>query len=195
VDWETTSTILSRLRANDEPAWSSFVQRFRRPVVRFCQRSGLSDHDAEDAAQETLIAFATSYRDGKYSRERGRLSSWLFGIAYHQVLRARQQQARIAKASGQVVTSEFWAELPDEAAAAENWDLQWEQALLKECIDRVQSEFEPTTVSAFQLTVQHQQAPAIAAKELGVPVKTIYNAKHRVLKRIRELREQLEETD
>jgi RNA polymerase sigma-70 factor (ECF subfamily) len=193
VEWQTTSTILSRLRANDATAWSLFVDRFRQPIIRFCQRSGLSNHDAEDVAQETLAAFASGYRDGKYDRQRGRLSGWLFGIAYHQILRERQRQAQRAKTAAQVATSGFWEVLPDETEAAELWDLQWEQSLLQECINLARSDFEPTTIRAFELSVQGQQPAAAVSEALGVPVKTIYNAKHRVLRRIRELREQFED--
>ena len=56
-------------------------------------------------------------------------------------------------------------------------------------------EFQPTSVQAFQLTVMQDRPAGEVAEQLDVPVKTIYNAKHRMLKRIRDLREQFEELE
>ena len=57
--WLTTATVLQNLRDFDNrEAWSSFADRFRQPVVSFARSMGLHQADAEDAAQETLLAFA-----------------------------------------------------------------------------------------------------------------------------------------
>jgi DNA-directed RNA polymerase specialized sigma24 family protein len=40
------------------------------------------------------------------------------------------------------------------------------------------------------LTVREDRPATEAAEVLGVPLKTVYNAKHRILKRIRELRDE-----
>lgn len=152
--------------------------------------------DAEDVAQETLIAFADAFRDGKYERSKGRLSQWLFGIAYRQVLRERQRRARRgAKMALQVDRLSFWAGVPDEETATDAWEREWEQALLRECLEQARREFEPATFRAFEIAVRDNRPAAEAARELDVPVKAIYNAKHRVLKRLRELRAQYEEQE
>jgi DNA-directed RNA polymerase specialized sigma24 family protein len=90
VEWTTTTTLLRELRdyAN-EGAWETFVRRFRPPVTRFLRELGIVERDVEDVTQEVMLAFAQLYRAGRYDRERGRLSRWLFGIAYNHVLRQR----------------------------------------------------------------------------------------------------------
>lgn len=194
MQWVTTTTILQGLRVyEDDAAWERFVGRFRRPIVSFVQAAGLPATDAEDVAQETLIAFADAFRDGKYERTKGRLSQWLFGIAYRQVLRERQRRARRgAKMGPQVERLSFWAGVPDEETATDTWEREWEQALLRECLDQARIEFEPDTFRAFEIAVRDNRPAAEAARELEVSVKAIYNAKHRVLKRLRELRAQYE---
>lgn len=180
--WQTTATVLERLRDyGNREAWGDFADRFRRPIVSFARGMGLSGADAEDAAQETLLAFAEAYRKGTYDPAKGRLSRFLFGIAYRQALHARRR--RHAQ-----VESAVWAELPDEQTASGVWDSEWERILLDRCLEQVRSEFEPQTFRAFELTVREDRPPGEAAEVLGVPLKTVYNAKHRILKRIRELR-------
>lgn len=191
MDWITTSTILHDLRdAANDAAWRRLTDRFRRPIIAFALRMGLSAADAEDAAQETLTAFAESFRRGAYDPARGRLSRWLFGIAYHQTLRERRCQAQ--KPPARPETS-FWNNLPDEREASRCWDEEWEQALLEECLARVRLEFEPETFRAFECAMRADGDANDVARQLGISVKTVYNAKHRVLKRVRELRAELEE--
>jgi DNA-directed RNA polymerase specialized sigma24 family protein len=56
----------------------------------------------------------------------------------------------------------------------------------------VRCEFELTTFRAFELAVQQGLDASDVAQQLNVPVKTVYNAKHRILKRIRELRSEFD---
>lgn len=194
MEWHTTSTLLQQLGDFDNgPAWQRLVDRFQRPVVAFARKVGLAEADAEDVAQETLSAFAQGYRAGKYDPGKGRLSHWLFGIAYRQVLSARRRSARQAAGAASPNATSFWENIPAQPQASAVWDHEWEQALLRECLERIRLEFEGVTVQAFDLVMRHQRSPDQAAAELDVPIKTVYNAKHRVLKRIRQLRGELEQ--
>lgn len=194
VEWTTTSTLLRDLRDfQNQDAWNHFAARFRRPLVSFARRLGLNDIDAEDAAQETLVAFATGFRGGGYDREKGRLSRWLFGIAYRQCLQTRRARGRPDAAGAIDPHSALFGALEDEASASQVFDQTWEQSLLADCIERARGEVEETTFRAFELVVREGHTAESAAKTLGIPVKSIYNAKHRLLKRIRELRRALDD--
>ncbi|MGD2108253.1 MAG: RNA polymerase sigma factor [Phycisphaerae bacterium] len=190
MDWVTTSTILGDLRNfENRAAWVRFVNRFRKPVVRFACRIGVPEWEAEDVAQETLVAFANAYRGGSYDRGKGRLSGWLFGIAYNQILRHRRAANRLPHKG----ESSFLRNVPDEASASTLWDHEWEQSLLQNCLERASCEFESTTFRAFEMVVRDDRPPGETAELLGIPIKAVYNAKHRVLKRVRELRSEYEE--
>lgn len=188
MDWKTTSSILQGLRNQDDAAlWARFVDRFRSPVVRFARSVGVSETSAEDVAQETLLAFVQHYRDGRYDRSRGRLSHWLFGIAYRQALAHRRRDGRRESA------------LPDsevpESLASDLWERHWERSLAQTCVERARTEFDPTIFAAFESIVHAGRTPAETAVELGVSVKAVYNAKHRVVSRIRQIRADLEHAE
>ncbi|RMF83275.1 MAG: sigma-70 family RNA polymerase sigma factor [Planctomycetota bacterium] len=194
MEWTTTTTLLDGLRRYaDDDAWRRFVEQFRTPVVRFARSAGLSEHDANDLAQETFLAFAEAYRRGDYDRKKGRLSRWLFGIAYKHILRHRQRAARRRTGTREGVGTHFWLNLADENEATTIWDQEWERQLWRQCIERVRPEFEPSTMAAFELAVGTELSAQEAAQQLGVPVKSIYNAKHRVLKRLREIRAEVDD--
>lgn len=194
MEWLTTSTLLDDLRDFDHrAAWGRFADRFRGPIVRFARGLGLAESEAEDVAQETLIAFARGLEGGQYDRSQGRLSQWLFGIAYRQSLNHRRRSARLhARESPGSGDSPALDAMVDEQTASHSWDEEWEQTVLTACMQQVRREVEETSYQAFELVVLMDRKPAEAAEMLEVPIKTIYNAKHRVLKRIRELRHEFE---
>jgi RNA polymerase sigma-70 factor (ECF subfamily) len=194
LEWVTTSTVLQRLRDGEEPeAWHQFVERFRAPVVQFGRLRGLAELDAEDAAQEAFVAFLEAYREGRYDRQRGRLSQWLFGFADRCIRRARRERGAVPLPAAGVLPVHVDLEAPD--ASEQAWEEEWERALLQECIRRARPEFRPPTFRAFELAVREKRPAAEIAAELGVDVKSVYNAKHRVIQRIREIRRLLEEVD
>lgn len=196
MDWLTSSTILRSLHDfGDRTAWEEFTSRFRSPIVGFAREMGLSPADAEDAAQESFLAFATAYRNGNYDPAKGRLSHWLFGIAARQIRNTRRRiSEREARLADRVDTTSFWADLPDPEASEDSWDREWSEAVLQHCLDRVRREVEFTTYRAFEIVIFENRAPSDAARELGLSDNAVYIAKHRLLTRIRELRAEFEIT-
>jgi RNA polymerase sigma factor (sigma-70 family) len=189
MEWITTSTILRELRESSESdAWSRLVTRFRRPIVRFARKMGHAPADAEDVAQETLSAFVEAYRAGRYDRTKGRLSQWLFGIAFRQSQRVRRLSSRAARAADHVEDVDGLAP-PD---VTDLWEREWEEGMLAECFRRVREEVEPQTFRIFELVVLEGKTPADVGRTLNLPATVVYNSKHRVIARLRRLRTALE---
>jgi RNA polymerase sigma factor (sigma-70 family) len=195
MDWVTTSTLLRDLRDfRNEAAWERFVRRFREPIVRFARKVGVPESGVEDVAQETLVAFAEAYRADRYDRGKGRLSQWLFGIAYRQAQRQRRCDARPERLAPAGPDGErFWEEIPDERAATSIWQMEWEDFVLKQCFERARPEFEPGTIEIFESLVRDGRPAADVARRAGMSVGSVYNIKHRVLRRMKELRPEMEE--
>ena len=63
-EWVTTSTMLQRLSDfDDRGAWERFSARFLHPIQAYARKRGLGHEEAEDVAQESLLAFAQAYAD------------------------------------------------------------------------------------------------------------------------------------
>lgn len=190
----TSSLMLERLKdPDDSTIWRQFVERYQPMIIRSARRFGLGAEDAQDAAQHTLLAFFTAYRDGKYDREKGRLRHWLFGIARHWILNVFEKQCRKEVGiSAQTDQTGFFARIPDDNRLEEIWEHEWREATLQQCLAQVRQEFDAKTFRAFELFA-HDGLPARqVAEQLGMTSNAVFIAKHRILKRIRELLPQLE---
>jgi len=180
----TTAMLEALLDPADDEVWRDFDHRYRPILVAFARRLGLPAEDAADAAQETLARFVRSYRDGKYDRQRGRLRSWIIGIARHCVYDIHQRRATDPKRGMSAIS-----ELPDESTINAMWDEECEHEILRQGISelRQQTRTEEGTIRAFEMLAFDDRTPAEVAEELSISVNDVYLAKHRCLKRLREI--------
>lgn len=194
----TSTHLLEGLRKPDnQTVWQQFDARYR-PVIRgYARRAGLSEQDAEDAAQKTLLEFSESYRKGKYDRQKGRLRHWLFGIARNQIRntirRLPAREHHIAQDSRQ---TDFFARISDQQQEDQLEALEekeWRAGVLRQCLVEVRQTFDTGTVQAFELFAGQDWPAKRVAEHLGMTENAVYLAKHKILKRIRELTPHMEE--
>jgi RNA polymerase sigma factor (sigma-70 family) len=77
---------LARLaREGHERAFEAVVQRYRRPLLRYCGRLGLSDSRAEDVLQHALLQAWLALEGGTEVRE---LRAWLYRIVHNAAVNA-----------------------------------------------------------------------------------------------------------
>ena len=191
MEWNTTSTVLEKLRDYDErTAWDLLGKHFRGALVQFGVRLGLGPADAQDAAQETLIAFAEAYRGGRYDKDKGRLKSWLFGIAKRQCMKVRQRaaQARERNLADMQDEDADIAQLASEGdQLAEAWEEEWRRMVYARSLEQVRAEVTPETFEMFQQLVFQGKTNDEVAASFGVDRAKVYDAKYRVTKRLSQL--------
>ena len=77
--------------------------------------------------------------------------------------------------------------MPEESVR-ETWDQTWAQSRLEQCLRRVRDEVQVHTFRAFEMTALEQKPAADVAVELDMKENAVFQAKHRVLSRLRELK-------
>ena len=187
MDWRTTTSILDDLKRTDGEAWQRLFDAFHDPLVRYGLRSGLSWPEAEDAAQETLMVVLDAHRAGRFRRERGRLHRWMFGMARRKVLAQLRRRSRDADR-----TATLSADGVDDAALSSRASQHqaWADALLESWLIRIRADFGRRTMEIFTRTVLQEESPEDVARDLGVTRNAVFMARHRVLKRLRRVREE-----
>lgn len=196
TQWVTTTQVLQALKTSDDSAvWELFHRHFYPVIFNFGKKMGLADHDSEDAAQETMMAFLKAYRKGGYDREKGRLCHWLFGVARKVLMNRRKKIVPERQVPDNTTGTSFWNLLEDNqgAAALVTWDGEWRQMVLKRCLDQAREECGEKVFQAFELYAISQLPIEEVCQKLKMSRNAVYIAKTRVLTRLRKLEHQFDD--
>src|SRR5271157_277367 len=86
---ETRPSLLIRVRnPADRAAWQEFVEIYRPVVLRLAQYKGMQAADAEDIAQDVLVAVAKAVEQREHDPKRARFRTWLQRVANNAILDA-----------------------------------------------------------------------------------------------------------
>lgn len=185
----TTTKLLDALHdPSNEPVWTQIDTRYRPVLKGLARRLGLADADAEEVAQQTLAEFVRAYRAGRYDRTKGRLSSWILGIAHHTALKSLRGGRREV-----AVGSTAMSAVPAQGDLRRLWDEERDRAILDQALGmlRDESAVDDRTLLAFELFALRGVPVNEAADRCGMTPDQVYVAKSRVTKRLRQFVEQL----
>ena len=185
----TTTSLLDALRDNsNEPAWAHIDARYRPVLTGMARRLGLGQSDAEDVAQQALTEFVRAFRDGRYDRSKGRLSSWILGIARNTTLKAMRARAREIPVGSTAV-----GDLPGKDEIRAIWEEQRDLVILTDALGilRDDSAIDDRTLLAFELVALRSVPAKEAARRCEMTVDQVYVARSRITSRLRGLVERM----
>ena len=187
-DLPTRQSLLARLRnVGDSESWRTFFETYWRLIYNVARKSGLSDDQAQDVVQDTLIAVARRMPDFRYDRSKGSFKQWLLLICRRRIqdqLRrmysARQfVQQNCEEASAAVENMPDTTPLPD-AQIDSDWEQQWRDNVFQMALTRVRQRANPKHYQAFECCVVQGKRASEAAAMLNLSPAEIYLAKHRI---------------
>ncbi len=164
-------------RAGDVAARNWIVERWTGPVFRFCRRMLMSDEDAGDATQETLVKVIRNL--DRYDLERP-FATWVFGIARNTCIDEHRRRKRRP-----------WDEAPgDIADVASPTPLQDASRIQQaELLEGALAELPPMYREILVLYhFEHRKYTEIA-DSLEVPLGTVLNRIFRARRKLRTLYE------
>jgi len=88
----TDSELVAGIAAGDLEALEALVGDYHQPVLRYLWQAGGSKEDAEDLACQTLLKVRS---DIAGFRGQGTLRSWIYRVAYRELLQHRRPQALV----------------------------------------------------------------------------------------------------
>jgi RNA polymerase sigma-70 factor (ECF subfamily) len=177
----TSPTLLARVRnTTDQAAWERFVQLYTPLLVQWSRKAGLNDADAADLVQEVLALLLRKLPEFKYDGQ-GKFRAWLRTVTLNKW--RELQRKRRAKPLGS--DDDLLAELPQESSVA-FWEKDYRQILIARALEVMRANFEDKTWRACMMTVSGGLSAGEAAKELGISEASVYQARSRVLRRLRE---------
>ncbi len=183
----TSATLLGRLGGNpaDAAAWDEFVRHYAPRVRHWCRRWNLQEADAEDVTQNVLLEVARKMKTFVYDPKRS-FRAWLKTLTHAAWCDWVERRQKPGQGSGdsQVIALLHTVEARDDLLC--RLEEQYDAELLEAAIAQVRLRVEPHTWEAFRLLAFEDLSGAEAAARLGMKVGTVFVARSKVQKMLRE---------
>lgn len=182
----TRSTLLERLRnLDDQASWRVFFETYWKLIYNVARKAGLSDQEAEDVVQETVISVVKKIAGFRYDPAKGSFKNWLLLITRRRIndqFRRVYRGLRAAQAGETPLAIESVADpslAPDEVSEV-LWEQEWRKHLLETALVRARQQTNPKHYQAFDYCVFQNIPPAEVGRMLGLNIAQVYLAKHRI---------------
>ena len=184
----TRASLLTRLQDwDDQEGWREFFDTYWRLIFNVARRAGLSETEAQDVVQETLLAVAKKMPGFRYDPARGSFKSWLqlnvrSRIVEHWRRRASANQHLVAPPAEPATGTDLVERIagPDGPELEAVWQREWEANLLQAALERTKAKVSARQFLIFDLATLKEAPLAKITRTLGVNVAQVYLAKHRV---------------
>src|SRR5258706_5652994 len=182
----TRTTLLQRLKNwQDKPSWQDFFDTYWKLIYGVALKGGLTEAEAQDVVQETMISVAKHMPAFKYDRSVGSFKAWLLNMTRWRItdqLRRRKRLAAFAPSDDSDVDARGTDKMVDPVSESLDalWDSEWQKNLLDAAIDKVKRRLDPQKYQIFDFYVNKEWPAHKVAETFGISVGQVYLAKHRV---------------
>ncbi len=190
--YPTRPSLLERVKnTHDEESWQQFHDIYRKLIFGFAMKAGLTEDEAQEVVQETLIAAAKHLPDFRYDPKVCSFKTWLLNLSNWRV----QDQFRKRQAPSAPHLHPAHPGSTDDASRTSTinrivdpagielealWDKEWKEALMEAALARVKARVDLKQWQIFDLYVLKEWSVKEVARALGVSAGRVYLAKHRV---------------
>jgi RNA polymerase sigma factor (sigma-70 family) len=196
----TRTTLLLRLKDwQDQPSWQEFFDTYWKLIYGVATKSGLSEAEAQDVVQETLISVAKHMPTFKYDRSLGSFKAWLLNMTRWRITDQLRKHRRLPSRDlsddaddNPRIMGTMVDPISDRLDAL--WDAEWGKNLFEAAIGKVKQQLDPYNYQIFDFYVNKEWSPDKVAKAFGISVGNVYLAKHRITQLITEEVKKLEKT-
>lgn len=185
----TRKSLLNGLKDQaDDQSWQRFFDTYGGAIHGLAMKAGMPPAEADDVLQETMICIARKMPEFRYDPEAGSFKGWLFKIA------RRRIADHFRKLRPSVSLDTDFPVAADNSLEAQ-WEDEWRRNLLKNALDRVKNEVSARQWQMFDLAALQNWPMERITTLLGANRATVYVARMRISRRVREVAAQLERED
>jgi len=190
--YPTRPSLLRRLKdTQDQQSWQEFHDLYARMIFRFAIKAGLTEDEAEEVVQDTMIGAAKNLPTFQYDPKVCSFKTWLLNLSNWRVqdqLRKRQaplaQHPHVARddSTSDASRTATVERVPDPAGPEVEavWEREWKATLMDAALAKVKARCELKQWQVFDLYVLKEWSVADVAKALGISAARVYLTKHRV---------------
>jgi RNA polymerase sigma-70 factor (ECF subfamily) len=192
----TRHSLLQRLKDwGDQSSWQEFFDTYSELLYNVAVKAGLSDAEAQEVVQETVIAVARNIGEFKADPAHGSFGAWLMQLTRWRIADQRRKRhgapapceagptgptpAQELEDPGSTATLERVAD-PARAPLEALWQAEWDKHVMSAALERVKRQVSARQFQMFDLHVLQQLPVQQAARTLQASTASVYMAKHRV---------------
>jgi RNA polymerase sigma-70 factor (ECF subfamily) len=188
----TRATLLERLRdLQDHASWQQFFDTYWKLIYCAAIKSGLSDQEAEEVVQETIIGVARNMETFEYRPESCSFKGYLMHITRRRIidrLRKHGKRPLFVPLTPGTDTSEPGMQLVDEAgekAFTQVWNEEWEKNVIDAALERVKKAVKPDHYQIFYLYGVKKMPLKKVCELLNISAAKVYVVQHRVARMVK----------
>jgi RNA polymerase sigma factor (sigma-70 family) len=189
----TSATLLARLRQSgtDQAAWTEFARRYGRLIYQWCRRWRLPETEAEEVTQVVLVRLVEKLRSFDYDPARS-FRAYLKTLTHYAWLDflAGRRRPDVGSGDSDILDALTSVEARDDLAS--RLEREFDAEALELATERVRLRVEPHTWDAFRLTAIEGKTGTTAAATLGMKVASLFAAKSKVQKMLRDEIQQIQ---
>jgi RNA polymerase sigma factor (sigma-70 family) len=186
----TRASLLHRLADwQDQASWQEFFDTYWTLIYSVARQAGLTEVEAQDAVQETLMSVAKHIPTFRYDPVIGSFKGWLLKMTRWRItdqLRKRKPEA-VHNAPQEERTGTIDRVVDPASFELEKaWEVEWQHTLFEAAVEKIKHRVDPQKYQIFDFYVNKEWKPEKVAQAFGISVDQVYLAKHRVTELIKE---------
>lgn len=189
----TRGSLLGRLKDwHDQDSWQEFSKIYERLIFDAALKAGLTNAEAQEVVQETLLSVAKKIAGFNYDANTGSFRNWLLQITRRRIVdQFRKRRPQTHPAADSAFPLE---QIPDPGPQSFEtlWNEEWHQALLDMARAFVKRKVGAKQYRMFELYVLQQQPMRVVTRTLRVNPAQVYMAKYRITQLLKREMKQLQ---
>jgi RNA polymerase sigma factor (sigma-70 family) len=187
----TRHSLLTRLKDwEDQDGWHQFFETYWRLIYNYAMKAGLTEGEAQEVVQETILAIAKHLKELRYDRNSGSFKQWLLKVTRWRVVDQFRKRGELwtekphRADDSETATIERVAD-PESLMIDQHWERDWQENIMEAALERVRKRIPVKHFQAFDLYVTRQWPVSKVARTVGMNMGQVYLIKLRVSKQVK----------
>ena len=187
----TRVTLLKRIKdMDDSDSWREFFETYWKLIYGYALRYGLTEAEAEEVVQETVIEVSRKMPGFNYDPARS-FKAWLLHTTRWRIqdqLRKRKRANAAARPGPETGThTDLIERVPDPAGdyLTALWEEEWQNNLMAAALDKIKVKVKPRQYQIFDLYVLKEWPVEKVAQTLRVSSGQVYLAKFKICRMLK----------
>lgn len=193
---DTSESLIAKIRdPDDRESWERFEQLYRPIIFRIARSRGLQHSDALDLVQQVMMAVSAAIGDYERLESGPPFRHWLSRITRNAILKAFTRGPRDKAIGGSDILNALQVIPSSDDQLDQLIELEYRREVYCRAAESVRQQVAESTWLAFEMTVLQASSVEHVARALGLSVGSIYAARSRVIRSLRDAVRKLEAED